>query len=240
MKTKAIYIGLIILSTLLTSCDYEAVRARGEVTSREVNFSDYSGLRVSDAFNVYIRLSESEEKIEIEANENLHDKIIVEMEGSVLQIKLKNHTAIRGNATMNAYISTKNLTDFNASGASTIVLESPLVAQNVKIELSGASEFSGELDINRLELYSNGASEIDLFGSAQLFKATLSGSSSLKNYDFSVAQLDISLSGASDAHLFVTESISIDASGASTLYYKGTAAIGRKSLSGASEIIKRD
>ncbi|RAJ15956.1 head GIN domain-containing protein [Arenibacter echinorum] len=239
MKTKSIGIGLILLCSLILSCDHEVIRVRGDITTREESFSGYSALKVSDPFNTYVRFSDTEEKIEIEANDNLHDNIIVEMVDGTLRIRLKNHTIIRGNPTLNAYIVTKRITDFDLSGASKLSLESELVASDVSIELSGASEFTGELNLEQLDLEASGAADIDLFGQVDKLDVSLSGASNLKNYDLSVKALDIRLSGASDAYLSVTETIDIDASGASKLRYKGSPIIVKSKLSGASEIIKK-
>ncbi len=239
MKTKSIYIGLIVLCGLISSCEHEVVRARGGLTTTEAHFSGYSALQVSDAFNVYVRFSDTEEKIEIEANENLQDRIIVEMEGRTLRIRLKNHLSIKGNATLNAYITTKSIDDFDVSGASKVALESEWVASEGSLNLSGASEFTGELDLGQLEMDASGASDTDLFGTASSLNASLSGASTLKNYDFVIEALDIRLSGASDAYLSVNKTIDIDASGASKLNYKGNAIVNQKKLSGASEIVKK-
>ena len=239
MKTKSFYISLILLFGLISSCDHEIIRARGEITTREVNITGYSALKVSDAFSIYVRFSDTEEKIEIEANENLHDKIVVEMTNGTLGIRLRNLTSIRGNPTLNAYIVTKRITDFDLSGASKVSLESELVASDVSIELTGASEFTGELDSKQLELEAGGAADIDLFGKVDKLDVSLSGASTLKNYDLLVKALDIRLSGASDAYLSVSETIDIDASGASKLRYKGSPVIHKIKLSGASEIIKK-
>ncbi|WP_318308403.1 hypothetical protein [Flagellimonas crocea] len=58
MKTQ---ISFILLSVLLifSSCDYEKIYAEGEVTSIKYDINDYNGLRVSDAFHVYVLFSES-------------------------------------------------------------------------------------------------------------------------------------------------------------------------------------
>ena len=240
MKTKSICIVLAVVCGLLSSCDYESIRVSRYVTKREVNYSDFNGLKVSNAFNAYITFSDTEEKIEIEANENLHDKVILEKVGNDLIVKLKKHTIVGGKVTLNIFITTKSITDFDISGASNLTLENELVAQNASIELSGASEFYGELRVNRLELGTSGASRIQLFGSTGYLDASLAGSSELRGYDFTVEGLDIRLSGASDAYLTVTESIDIRASGVSTLNYKGSAVINNKNLSGASEINKKD
>ncbi len=141
MKTKSIVLGLMLFTVVFTSCDYEKIRASEEVSSLTYNIPDFSNLEVSNAFNVYVSFSDTEESIRIEANENLHDRITVKRDGNSLVIKLKKFTQIRGNATLNAYIVTKNITEFDISGASTLYLENQWVISNGRIDLSGSSDF---------------------------------------------------------------------------------------------------
>ena len=240
MKTKSIHIVLaVVVCGLLSSCEYDTVRASRHISKMEVNYSGFSGLKISNAFNAYVTFSDTEEKIVIEANENLHDKVILEIEGNDLIVKLKKHTIVGGKVTLNVFITTKRITHFDISGASSLTLENALVAENASIELSGTSKFYGELHVNRLELDSKGVSRTRLFGSTRYLDASLRGSSELIDYDFNIDALDIRLSGASDAYLKVTESIDIRASGASVLNYKGNAVVNNKDLSGASKINKK-
>jgi hypothetical protein len=240
MKRVLVFVALIVLSLQMVSCDYETIRASNRISTIGYGFSDYSRLKVSHAFNVYVTFSDVEERIEVEANENIHDRIIVQKEGNTLRVRLKNHTNLRGNVTLNVFITTREISNFDISGASNITLENPLVTRDVDLELSGASSFSGEMDLTDLDIDASGASNIDLFGNTESLRARLSGSSDLKDYDLTVEELDIDLSGASDAYLTVTESIDIQASGASTLRYRGDATVNLRRLSGASEIIKTD
>ncbi len=236
MKTKSIAIICILTFGFLTSCDHETIRASDEVHSLSYTIPNYSTLKVSSAFNAYVTFSDTEESIRIEANENLHDKIIVKKEGSILIIRLKQFTNIRGNATLNAFIVTKDISKFDINGATNLTLENEWNTQNAKIEISGASDFSGEINADRLNLEMSGASGAAIYGNIANMYADLSGSSNVGGYDLSVNKLNIELSGASEAFCTVNESIDIEASGASVLNYKGSASIIHKELSGASEI----
>lgn len=240
MKTKSIVIVIILALTILTSCDHDTIRAEGEVTSLDYSIPEYSALRVSDAFNVYVSFSDTEESIRIDANDNLHDKIIVKRDGNTLVIRLKTFTNVRGNATLNAYISTKDIQRFDLGGASRVTLENEWNVRKGSLELSGASDFTGEIIADQLNLDMSGASNVDLFGRVISVDADLSGSSDMKDYDLDVQSLRIDLSGASEAFLSVSESIDIEATGASVLNYKGDASITHKDLSGASEIKNKD
>ena len=239
MRTKLIIIALFGASTLMTSCDYDNIKVSNDVTTLSYDISDYSRLKISDSFNAFVTFSETEESIEVEANTNLHGHIIISKEGSTLEARLRRFTNLRGNVTLNIYITTSNIEKFKASGASKISLENDLVSDDVLVELSGASSFTGEIHTDRLDVELRGASTMDLFGTADRCHAQLSGSSSLLDYDLSVNDLNIDMAGASDAFLSAMESIDIEAAGASTLYYMGNATIERERLSGASKIVKR-
>lgn len=240
MKKVNVFIGLILALGFLNSCDHDTIRASGEVTSLDYSITSYSELKVSDAFNTYVTFSETETSVRIEANDNLHDKVIVKKEGSTLVIRLEKYTSVRGNATMNAYIMTNDISTFGISGASRLTLENEWVVSEGRIDLSGASEFTGEVNAERLNLDATGASSLDLFGDVVWLNGQLKGSSSIQDYDLSVENLKIELSGASEAFFTVNETIDVTASGASFLNYKGNATVNNKILSGSSEVIHRN
>ncbi|MDO6808984.1 head GIN domain-containing protein [Zobellia galactanivorans] len=240
MRTRKIIVAMALACVVLTSCDYEHVRASNEVSTKDLSLSDYDGLKVSNAFDVFVSFSDDEERIRIEANDNLHDRIVVAREGNKVIIKLKKYTTVRGDVTLKAFITTKDIHEFDLSGAASVTLETPWDIQRGEIELSGASHFTGEVIADKLEIDMNGASKADIFGNVQSVYADLSGSSDLRNYDLEIERLNIELSGASEAFLTANESIDVDATGASTLNYKGDAVISHQRLKGASQLKNRN
>jgi hypothetical protein len=240
MKKQAIIFSLATLFTFLTSCDYDTIQAEGEVTSKQHDITGYSELRVSDTFQVHVIFSDTEEGVRIEANNNLHDKIVVEKDGNQLIIRLKNRTSVKGNATLNAYVTTQNLSTLFVSGASELTLDDAWVIHNGSIYVSGASHVYGEVDADALHTVIDGASTLDLYGNVSSLNAKLYGSSDMRDYDLHIFDLNMELAGASVAFLSVDESIDVSASGASTLNYKGAAVITRSELSGSSKVIHKN
>jgi hypothetical protein len=157
-----------------------------------------------------------------------------------LVIGLKKFTSIRGNAILNAYIVTNDISKFDLSGASSVTLENQWNTTDGHLGLSGASNFQGEVSSETLRLYMAGASSLDLYGNVTTLNANMSGSSDIRDYDLSIDRLNLDMTGASEAFMSVSESIDIKASGASVLNYKGNAVIERKQLSGASEVKNRN
>ncbi|BFP43058.1 hypothetical protein FGF1_39030 [Flavobacteriaceae bacterium GF1] len=240
MKSTLIH-GLILATVLLvSSCDTESIRVSDTISTRQYSFSNYEALELSGDFNAFVTFSETEERIEIEANDNIQSKIRVSQDRNTLKIRLENNVALRGNATMNAYITTRNISRYRVSGDSSVELGNLLVANTVTVDVLGDSRFYGELDTNNLSVDVKGDSVIDVFGTAGTANVDLSGDSTIKDYDLAVEDLTIDMSGDSSAYLSVNGTIDIDASGDSALNYRGDAEIIRQRLSGDSRIQRRD
>ena len=240
MKTNVFSLILVSINLFVFSCDVldKDLVPEGKVTTTNATYSDYTMIDASSAFTVYVTFSDTEESIEIEANDNLHQYIEVKKENDILKIGLDRNINVRGSATLNAYITTKHVSDYSASGASRFFVENTISSDETNIYLSGASTFTGELDLNRLNTDLSGASLLNIEGKADTFVATGSGASMVKDYGFETNILIAELSGASKMYVTVGEGIDIEASGASILYYKGTAAIDHQNLSGASSVKK--
>lgn len=233
--------GLCMAATILfSSCDHQVITALDEVTTVEYAFSDYQRLEISGDFEVYVRFSETEESIAITANDNLHRKIDVFKSGNTLKIGLENKVTLRGNPTLRAFITTKNITDFEVYGDSSVDVEDFIIADNASITVHGDSHFIGEMDVERLQVDLRGDSTANLFGYAENVNARLSGHSTLRDYDLQVADLVIDLTGDSQASLSISGTIDVEASGDSVLNYQGNATIVHQHLTGDSKVRQRN
>ncbi|MCM4172621.1 DUF2807 domain-containing protein [Arenibacter sp. TNZ] len=239
MRTTSKISFVIALSTLLLSCEKDTITASSEITIKDYEFSGYTSLEVNHNFKVYLNFSDTEEKLRVQANDNLFEYIIIYKESNKLTVKLDNVQRIKGKETLNIFITTKNLNNFTIKGNAKLVLEDPLETENLKINLTGNSFISGPLDVESLDMVSTGNCMIDFSGNAKTIDVKLRGNCELANYDLNVNTLKIDLSGNSNAYLSVNNSISIDASGNSVLSYKGNATIVHQKLSSDSKIVKK-
>ncbi|WP_157943724.1 MULTISPECIES: head GIN domain-containing protein [Arenibacter] len=239
MSTTSKISFVIAFSILLLSCEKDTITASEEITTKDFDFSGYTALEVNDNFKVYLNFSETEEKLRVQANDNLHEYIIVGKESNKLTVKLDNVRRIKGKETLNVFITTKKINNFTVVGNAKLVLEDPLETDNLKINLTGNSNISGPLEIENLDVDASGNCMIDFSGSVKTMDVELSGNSEISDYDLSVDMLKIDLSGNSNAYLTVNNSISVDGSGNSVLSYKGNATIVHQKLSSSSKIVKK-
>lgn len=244
MKTQTTKLALMIIGIgiLFTSCqDVNTLIPSGNVTKQERAITDYNGIEVSTAMMVDVSFSTSEESIVVEADDNLQQHIIVEKVNNVLKIRIANNTNIRGNSTIKVHIVTKENIDYYAvSDASYVIVKDTIKTQTANINVSGASTFLSSIISSSLISNVDGASTLSLSGNVDSFQLRGDEASKVDGYGFSVNKLDIRISGASEANLTVNSSIDIDASGASSLLYKGNASITSSNLTQASKIIKVD
>jgi len=230
---------LVGLSILLSACESTGIKPSSNITIQDRTIEDYSGIEISTAFTVDVTFSATEEKIEIEANENLHAYIDVMKSGNNLVIKLKDNTNIQGNNTLKAHITTGNaIKEISVIDASVLTFNNRQDVINVELSLSGASKFSGAIVTNALIVYLDGASNAEIEGSADQMNINASGASTLGSYQMNVNDVICKLSGASQTSLTVIGSIDLTASEASVFMYKGDAQIVNLDLTGASKIVK--
>jgi len=241
MKTQIILTLIFSTSLFFTACDdVTNIKASGDVTTQNHSFSAYNQIDIESAFTAFIRFSDTEESIEIEANDNLHEYIEVREQSGTLTIGFRDNTNITGNATLNAYIVTKNIDGFSASGASRFIVQDEINEEGVSIFLSGASQFGGVIQTISLNADISGASQIQISGSSEDTNLTATGASQIEDFNFSTDYLNVFLSGASQASLTVNEELDVVASGASIVRYKGSGVVNSQNLSGESKIIKED
>lgn len=240
MKSNRHHILLVIIALILSACSVETIRVspNDDITYRDVNIVNYNAVEIANDFNAYITFSDTEESIQVEANTNLHKYITATKKGNKLIVKLKNNINIKGQETLNVYIITKSITDFTVAADSNIYLQNALTANSAKIKIAADSFFSGEVNVNNLELIATADAKADLYGYSDYLYAKLTADAKLTNYDLIVEDLKIKMTADCNANLSVTNTIDIDASADCTLRYKGDAAIIYEHLTADSRIIK--
>ena len=241
MLTKIITATIVLAGIILNACDsVKDVVPSNNVITQEYTFSGYENIETESAFTVYVEFSDTEESIHVEANENLFEYIDVNKTSDNLKIGFRENISIIGSATLKAYVTTKDVSGYLATGASRFIVEDEILTEDATVFLSGASQFIGEMYVENLIAEMSGASSMELTGESASAHVTASGASSIGDFEFSTEYLRVNFSGASFASLTVTDKMDVSASGASIVRYKGDAVINSQNLSGGSQIIKEN
>ncbi|WP_298535390.1 DUF2807 domain-containing protein [uncultured Algibacter sp.] len=242
MKTSSYYLIFTLFSLVLSSCYTDKIRVSpgDTITLREVPVENYNSIEIGNGFNAFITFSEDSESIQVEGNSNLQDLIIAQIRDNKLTVKLKNRVNVKGNPTLNVYLSAKAIENFKATADSNITLENTLVANKAYISLSADSYFTGELDVKDLELRASADVRADLYGHIDYLNANLSADVRLSDYDLVVNDLKLKMVADCGANLTVKNSIYIDAKADCILKYKGNASIVYQDLKADARLVKMD
>ena len=205
---------------------------------REISGS-FSSIKISSGIHIYLSKGNEEVLAVSASNDKYKEGIKTEIINGVLNIFYAGEKIRFGNNyKLNVYIAYKKLEQIQASGASNIYVAGVMELPLLNVQMSGASEFKGEIKIDELNIKLSGASNMKLYGIAKNINIESSGASDVKGYDLVTETCNIKSSGASDVNITVTKEIFANASGASNIYYKGPAELKLKQSSGASSIAR--
>jgi hypothetical protein len=236
MKKFAFILSLAVLAAASTSC--KKIKGSNTITSEVRALSTFTQIEVEDAFSVDVTYSPTQELVVVEAPDNLHEFIETNVVSGKLKVHFQKNKNISCKDDIKIHITTADLNKFDLSEASNVVLNNALNAYDFELEMAGASNFEGEVNVASGDIEMRGASNAEINGTAMDAFVDLRGASTIRKYEFEIETLDVKLSGASTAFLTILNSMSVELSGASTLNYKGDPVITHINTSGASSINK--
>jgi hypothetical protein len=217
-----------------TCVDIHGIEVDGDVVQEERDVSDFLGLEVSGAFDVFLFQGKSE-SLRIEADKNLMEVIKTEVKGDKLMIYTDKN--IKRYTKMNVYLTFENLEMIDLSGAVEMSSDEMLHFDDLLLEGSGASELNLNMDVVSLNADFSGAAEINLEGQAKSAVFDVSGASEIDAFDFEVKHCELDVSGAAEAKLYVSDYLKVDVSGAASVRYKGSPEL-TTDISGAGSLKK--
>jgi hypothetical protein len=257
MKTLILCLLLVVVLVpvaALTGCTRERIDENNPENTRVYEFTDFTDIEVSDAFDVEITRSNTY-KVVVNAPESALKRIRVHKSGSTLTVDTNwwwfFHWTSRPRLTITLpelkllelsgashgeVSGFKSSTDFELSMGGASELDIDMEVGKLKADISGASTVNGNIKATESNIDLSGASRINLEGSGGDTSLSASGASRASLADFSVDDADIDLSGASEATVNVAGKMNVELSGSSTLRYSGSPALGKMDISGSSHI----
>lgn len=203
----------------------------------------FKGVDVSGGISLYLSQG-SEQAVAVSAGDEKYvSKIKTEVRDGILKIYIESgawNSWNWGNKKMKAYVTVTQVEVLNASGASTVRVSGELNVDRLSMDVNGASSLKGIVKGKSLRMEVSGASGVSIEGSMDNLDVEASGASSVKAYDLIVGNCKAEASGASGISITVNKELDAEASGASSIGYRGSAVVKRVDVSGASSIKKKD
>jgi hypothetical protein len=234
----------IITSLLLIGCfsfSYAQKTVINDANAQQRTIGSFSSINISGGIDLYLSQG-NEEGIAVSASDR---KYIADIKTDVRNGELKiwyapqNKSWKTGNRKLKAYVSFKDISSLKASGASDVILSGAVNLDKLNIEISGASDFRGELQVKNLTVNQSGASDATISGKVTQLSVHASGASDMEAYKLESENCSARASGASDIRITVNKELTATANGASSIHYRGQAVIRDIKTSGASTVNKK-
>lgn len=231
---------LIVLVSIISSCNYvggKKIRGNGNMKVENRTISSFDAVYVSGNTDIYVK-QDSIFSVRVEADENLMEYIITELDGSTLKIRSRDGVNLKSSRSIKVYVSAPTFKHFKASGACDIFSENKITSSEaIAINISGASDVKMDLMAPQIETDLSGAGSLTLSGQTKDFKVDGSGSTDIKCFDLLAENVDVKISGAGNANVFASVKLDLRISGAADVRYKGNPTV-NKQISGAGSVKK--
>jgi len=170
-----------IVATVLSANFNNGVNGNGNVTTENRTINDaFTAIDASEGLDVYITQGDRE-SISVEADDNLHDIILTDIENGVLTIHTKNN--IGRSSAKKIHVTFKEITNITSSSGSRIKATHRISANRLDVNTSSGSQIKLEVDTDVLHCNTSSGSAIRVSGETIKLVSEASSGSSIKAAD---------------------------------------------------------
>jgi hypothetical protein len=221
MKTLKMSIRPVAAIILLIAVSFQAIgqdtKGNKNVITEDRDVESFQGINAGSVFEIYLTQQETT-SVKIETDENLMDKISVEVKSGILHLDTKK---IKDPTKLKAYISSPEINSINLSGAASLSSENTIKAETLTLKTSGAARAIIHLEVENLITSASGASNLKISGKAATHNVAASGASNIKAEDLETQFSSAEASGAANIKINATEKVEQRTSGAGFISVKG-------------------
>ena len=199
---------------------------------------NFNQLNAGGSWDVILKKGDQNE-VRLEAKDLNLEKVITEVKGGILNIQLEKGNY--RNVDLEVTVTYQELEAVHSSGSGNLKSMDPLVADELKLSLSGSGNASfNRVTADKLDLTMTGSGDL-IIREGSVGEATLkqSGSGNLKAVDLEAEDVQVQKSGSGNATLTVGRTLSVRSSGSGNVEYKGNPSLNDIKISGSGRVLKR-
>jgi hypothetical protein len=232
------FLALTFTVILFSSCNSDdLVLATGKKVTLNQNIENFTSIEVSD--DIEVRLTKgTKEGVVLTTEENIANHFNIRKVGSTLKIEMDDDKVIIGGHNSFVDITYIGLTELLLNDGAKLTGSNLMEVNDLTILLDGDVDLELEILSKILRVKLSGDSNCDLKGQTESLNAIVSNDSKIDALGLETNKLMCDLNGSSAMIISVNETLEVNATGESTLTYRGNGQVISKNLSGDSKIIK--
>lgn len=238
MKSNLLKLSIFMFSMFFAQASTAqwGTKGNGKVTKSSRQVSGIRYIMIEDGLDLYLYMG-GNEKLSIEADENLHDLIKTEVDGDKLHIYLSK--PVNRAKALKIHLSVTDIEGVKASGGSDVVAKEVIKFDKLDLLCSGGSDIDMEVSGNELNAKNSGGSDYSLSGKVKTLRVNASGGSDMDATKLEAEECYIKATGGSDINVFATTKLFVKASGSSDVSYRGNPQPINAKMTGGSDLSHR-
>ena len=219
MKTLIKLSAVLFLLVTTTSCFLDGVKGnRNVVTQQRKISSEFDAIDVSQGIDVYLTMDDNV-SLSLEADENLHELILTEVNDGVLHIYTKKN--IWSAKSRKVFVTAKSINEIVATSGAEVRSENTIQADDFKIRVTSGADVRLVLNVTDLICSTTSGSEARLKGKAENFIAKSTSGSAIKAQDLETETCTAKVTSGADVYVNVTNSLNAKATSGGDIKYVG-------------------
>ena len=224
---KRIFLSLVVLLSLHVFAQNDQVINDANVQKRTLS-GTFSSISVTDGIELYLTQGD-EESIAISASDDKYlERYKTEVDNGTLKIYYDNKGVNwTGNEKrkLKAYVSFKTLQKLHGSGGANVKMKSKLNSDKMEYTFTSGSRFTGEVNVNQMDVVQNSGADIKITGKADNLKVDVSSGAIFKGYELTVDYCDAKATSGGAVRINVNKELTVKANSGGGIRYKGTGVI---------------
>ena len=227
-------IAILFIATIFTSCSIDMFNKvngnRNVVTKQRKASDDFNGIKVSTGIDLYISQGNSP-KITVEADENLHDIIITEVNDGVL--KVYSEKSIWRAKARKVYVTVVELNTLRATSGSDVYGEDTIKTDEISIIATSGADIRISVDATSVETNSTSGSDIKISGKSINHASNATSGASIDAYNLQSKNVLAKATSGADINIYASEKLDAKATSGGDIDFKGNPKqVNKKSSSG--------
>ena len=198
------------------------VEGNGKMTTVFRSVSEYNGVSLEGFMDVEL-VRGNEGSLKVEAEENLQEYIITEVNNGQLEISVQRGTNLKPsqNRSIKVTVPFEDLEEVKLTGSGDIYSSAVINAENFETSLTGSGDIKLPVKAKNARANITGSGDIELEGSANDFVCKVTGSGDISAFNFECERVKATIIGSGDIQVYATEELQANIPGAGDIEYRG-------------------
>ena len=220
MTTLTKFLVTTLLSLCFFSCSINyGVKGNGNVTIEDRNVKEsFTTIKATEGLNVYLTQSDTE-SITVEADENLQELIITEVENGILKIHTREN--IGKSTSKKVMVSFRDVSSITSTSGSNIYSTNTITVNNLELKSTSGSNMTLDVNTTIINSKSTSGSNLRLSGNTSQIAVEATSGSNVKAGDLNSESSEVKATSGANITINTSKKLVAKASSGGNVKYYG-------------------